>query len=157
MKKQELENRLAETTEVKTTVEKALSIVLEDMKKLDGGSAEALRILAEVNGFVKDALSALAGMQQEDALKFAENNLQKLRGWSQSEAERLKSRPQLLQERASAFQSIIGWLDERSKSFESRIVAIDRAADPNRDKKHPEKLSVRRAAASMQEDVKEGV
>ena len=152
MKKQELEYRLAETGDVKTTVEKTLSMVLEDMKKVENGSSEALRVLGEVNNFVKDALTAFSGMSQDEALKFAEGNLQKLRGWSQAEAERLKSRPQLLQERAAAFQSVLGWLDERSKSHESRIAAIDRAADPNRDKRHPEKLSVKRAAAHTQSE-----
>ena len=106
MKKQELEYRLAETGDVKTTVEKTLSMVLEDMKKVENGSSEALRVLGEVNNFVKDALTAFSGMSQDEALKFAEGNLQKLRGWSQAEAERLKSRPQLLQERAAAFQSV---------------------------------------------------
>lgn len=155
MKKQELEHRLAETSDVRTTVEKTLSIVLEDIKKAEGGTGEALRVLGEVHGFVRDALVALNGMQQEEAIKFAELNLQKLKGWSQSEVERLKSRPQLLQERAAAFQSIIGWLDERSKSHESRIAAIDRAVDPNRDKRHPEKLSVKRAGVQAQSEIDE--
>ena len=156
MKKQELEHRLAETGEVKITIEKTLAMVLEDMKKVDSGSAEALRVLGEVHNFVKEALTSLHGMSSEEALKFAENNMQKLKGWSQSESERIKSRPQLLQERASAFQSIVGWLDERSKSLEARISAIERVADPARDKKHPEKLSVKRAAASLKEDEEEG-
>lgn len=157
MKKQELEHRLAETGDVKSTVEKTLSMVLEDMKKSETGTQEALRILGEVGAFVRDALAALGGMSQEEALKFAETNLQKLKGWSQAESDRLKARPQLLQERAAAFQSILGWLDERAKSHESRIIAIERVADPNRDKKHPEKLSVRRAAAATQNESEEEV
>jgi hypothetical protein len=155
MKKQELEHRLAEANDVRTTIEKTLSLVQEDIKKAEGGTGEALRVLGEVHSFVRDALGTLSGMQQEEALKFVESNLQKLKGWSQSEVERLKSRPQLLQERAAAFQSILSWLDERSKSHESRISAIDRAADPNRDKRHPEKLSVKRAAAMAQSEIEE--
>ena len=155
MKKQELEYRLAETGDVRETVEKTLSIALEDMKKTENGTGEALRILGEVNSFVRDALGALSGMPKEKALEFVEGNLQKLKGWSQSEADRLKIRPQLLQERAVAFQSILSWLDERSKSHESRISAIDRAADPNRDKRHPEKLSVKRAAMQAQNESEE--
>lgn len=157
MKKQELEHRLAETNDVRATVEKTLSMVLEDLKKAEGGTGEALRVLGEVHSFVRDALGALSGMSQDEALKFAESNLQKLKGWSQSETERLKSRPQLLQERAAAFQSILGWVDERAKSHESRIAAIDRAADPNRDKRHPEKLSVKRAASQAQSESEEEV
>jgi hypothetical protein len=155
MKKQELEYRLAEIGDVRETVEKTLSLALEDIKKTENGTGEALRILGEVNSFVKDALGAFSNMPKEDALKFAEGNLQKLKAWSQSETERLRLRPQLLQERAVAFQSILGWLDERSKSHGSRIAAIERAVDPNRDKRHPEKLSVKRAAAQSQDESEE--
>jgi hypothetical protein len=155
MKKNELENRLAETSEVHEAVEKTLTTVLDDIKRAEGNTGEATRVLGEVFAFVREALDSVKNVPDTEKLKFLESNLLKLKAWSQAEGDRLKSRPQFLQERAAAFQSLLGWLDERKRGHESRLAAIDRAADPNRDKRHPEKLSVKRAAAQLNEGVEE--
>ncbi len=78
--------------------------------------------------------------------------MRRLLSWSQAESDRMRIRPQALQERVAALQSVTNWLGERGKSHKGRIDAIVSAADPERDKRRPEKLSVRRAAQELVEE-----
>jgi len=152
MKKNELENRLSEVEEVSTTIEKTLQVALDEVKRAEVVKDEASRILNEVSNFARASLENLLKIEEEDRAKAFEEVLKRLVGWSQAEGERMRTRPQVLQERVTALQSITNWLGERGSSHKARIAAIERAADPNRDKKHPEKLSVRRAAQELLED-----
>lgn len=149
MKKNELEHRLAELLELRESIEKTIQTTVEDAKKSEITKEDSLRVLGDVFSFARETIESASKVKEEDRLKFFEGALQKMRSWSQAEIDRIKSRPQILQERLASLQSINGFLIDRSKSHEARIAAIDRAADPNRDKRHPEKLSTKRAAISQ--------
>ena len=129
MKKSELEQRISEVSELRAAVEKTLTATLEDAKRADMGKEEAFRVLGEVLNFAKETLDTSQRASEADRLKFLDGAFQKLRGWAQAEGDRMKTRPQLLQERAAALQSIMSYFDDRSKSHQARIEAIERAAD----------------------------
>jgi hypothetical protein len=149
MKKNELENRLAEVEDVLATIEKTLAVAVDEAKRAETVRDELMRVLGEVSGFVKGSLENLQKTPEGDREKVLEDAMKRLLGWSQAENDRVKIRPQALQERVAALQSVTGWLGERGKSHKGRIEAIVRAADPERDKRRPEKLSVRRAAQEL--------
>lgn len=152
MKKNELENRLAEVEDVLATIEKTLGVAIDEVKRAETVKEETTRILGEVANFVKHSLENLSKVSDSDKEKALEESMRRLLSWSQAESDRMRIRPQALQERVAALQSVTGWLGERGKSHKGRIDAIVRAADPERDKRRPEKLSVRRAAQELTED-----
>jgi hypothetical protein len=152
MKKNELENRLAEVEDVLATIEKTLGVAIDEVKRAETVKEETTRILVEVANFVKHSLENLSKVSDSDKEKALEESMRRLLSWSQAESDRMRIRPQALQERVAALQSVTGWLGERGKSHKGRIDAIVRAADPERDKRRPEKLSVRRAAQELTED-----
>ena len=152
MKKNELENRLAEVEDVLATIEKTLGVAIDEVKRAETVKEETTRLLGEVANFVKHSLENLSKVSDSDKEKALEESMRRLLSWSQAESDRMRIRPQALQERVAALQSVTGWLGERGKSHKGRIDAIVRAADPERDKRRPEKLSVRRAAQELTED-----
>lgn len=153
MKKNELENRLSEVDEVLSTIEKTLGVASDDVKRAETVRDDVLKILSEVSNFVKLSIENAGKAQEQEREKILEDSMRRLLSWSQAEGDRIRIRPQALQERVAALQSVVGWLGERSKSHKARIDAILRAADPDRDKRRPEKLSVRRAAQELEEDI----
>lgn len=152
MKKNELENRLAEVEEVLTTIEKTLGVAVDEVKRAETVREESTRILGEVANFVKLSLENSLKASGGDKEKALEESMRRLLSWSQAEGDRMRIRPQALQERVAALQSVTSWLGERGKSHKGRIDAIVRASDPERDKRRPEKLSVRRAAQELVEE-----
>lgn len=155
MKKNELENRLAETEELTGTIEKTLAVAIDEAKKAETVKEEANRILMEILNFSKASLENVSNLEDAERAKSLEDSVRRLIGWSQAENDRMRIRPQALQERVAALQSVVGWLSDRSKTHKARIAAIERAANPERDKRHPEKLSVRRAAQELSETEEE--
>ena len=151
MKKNELENRLAEVEEVSITIGKTLEVAIDELTRAGIVKEETTRILNEVTNYVKSSLESLS-KTSDSKEKILEESMRKLLNWSLAEGDRMKTRPQALQERVSALQSVTNWLKEREHSHKGRIEAILRAADPERDKRRPEKLSVRRAAQEFIED-----
>ena len=152
MKKNELENRLAEVEEVLSTIEKTLAVAIDETRRAEIVKDELTRVLGEVSNFVRGSLENLPKVAEPERERALEEAMKRLLGWSQAESERVKIRPQALQERVAALQSVTGWLGDREKSHKGRIEAINRAASPDRDKRHPEKLSVKRAAQELSEE-----
>lgn len=154
MKKNELENRLAEVEDVIETIEKTLSVAIDEAKRADLVRDELSRVLTEVSNFVKGSIDSIQKVPETDREKVLEEAMKRLLSWTQAENDRARVRPQALQERVAALQSVINWLGERGKSHKGRIDAIVRVSDPERDKRRPEKLSVKRAAQEViDEDV----
>jgi hypothetical protein len=155
MKKNELENRLAETEELTGTIEKTLVVAIDEAKRAETVKEETSRILTDILNFSKASLENASSLDDADKAKSLEDSIRRLIGWSQAENDRMRIRPQALQERVAALQSIVNWMSDRSKAHKARIAAIERAANPDRDKRHPEKLSVRRAAQELSETEEE--
>ena len=151
MKKTEIEHRLAEALDMSSIVNKTIETTIEELKKTETSKDDVLKVLSDISGFTKDALATLQSIEVENRTKFLEECVTKIVSWSQAESERVRFRVHLLQERASALQSVHSFVSERAKSYEARAKAIERVADPNRDKRHPEKLSVLRAAKEIEE------
>lgn len=152
MKKNELEQRIGELSELRVTLEKTLSMSTDELKKLESSSEDVLKYLSDISMFAKETIEKSHNLSHDDKIKFLEANVSKLVGWTQSESDRIRQKPQLISERIATLQSVISHINERYRSHEARIIAIDRAADPNRDKKHPEKLSVKRAAQELNQE-----
>ena len=149
MKKNELENRLSEIEDILGSVEKTLSLSVEEAKKAETTKDELVRVLSEVTAFAKGSYDTSQKLEGEEKEKMLEDAMKRLMAWSSAENDRVKIRPQVLQERVTALQSVTNWLGERGKSHKNRIEAIVRAASPDKDKRHPEKLSVKRAAQEL--------
>lgn len=152
MKKNEIENRSSETKDISTIVERSMNSIQEEITKLENYREESFRILGEVNNFSKETLENLSKIQEDERLKYLESTLQKLKGWSQAEADRIKNKHLYLQERITTLVSIKEMLDTRFKAYELKITAMNRVLDPNADKKHPEKLAIKRNAVEDSQD-----
>ena len=150
MKKIEIEHRMAEVEDVSKVIEQTFNNTLEEARKNEASKDELLKMLSDISSFSKDIISAALNLKDGEKTKFLEESLTKIHGWSLSEADRIKLKNQLIQERIASLKSISNFMTDRIKMYDSRAKAIERVADPNRDKKHPEKLSVRRAAIESQ-------
>lgn len=146
---------MAEIEDVSRVIEQTINSTLDEARKSEASKDELLKILSDISNFSKDTVSASANLNDIEKIKFLEDSLTKIHGWSISEADRIKLKNQLIQERIASLKSISSFMSERIKTYDARVKAIERVADPNRDKKHPEKLSVKRAAAESQNITKE--
>lgn len=145
MKKNELEQRALELKEVLEAIQKTLQSTEEEIKKNDASKQEVVRVLNDISSFATDLLQSTKSMPAQERAEALESSILKILSWSKAEGERVSLRSHVLQERVATLESISGFISNRALSHEARITALERVADPSRDKKHPEKLSIKRS------------